>query len=112
MNKEQKGFAEMTQEEVYEMLNKDPMQVSEYIANLIPENPTYNKPSHYHQHAIDTIQFLQEGFPPDVFIGFAIGHIIKYIQRYQYKNGVEDLEKAFDYTKRLLDFHYKKKLGI
>ena len=67
----------------------------------------FNEPEHYHKHNIDTIQFLQEGFPPDVFDGFAIGHIIKYIQRYRYKGGREDLVKAADYAKRLLDWHDK-----
>jgi hypothetical protein len=38
----------------------------------------FNEPEHYHKHNIDTIKFLQEGFPPEVFMGFAIGHIIKY----------------------------------
>jgi hypothetical protein len=67
----------------------------------------FNKPAHYHQHNIDTIQFLQEGFPPDVFMGFAIGHIIKYAQRANYKNGREDFVKMLDYSKRALDWYDK-----
>ena len=30
------------------------------------------------------------------------GNIIKYVWRYRYKNGVEDLEKALFYLKRLI----------
>lgn len=67
----------------------------------------FNEPTHYHQHNIDTIKFLQEGFPPDVFMGFAIGHIIKYAQRSKYKNGREDLVKMLDYSKRALDWYDK-----
>jgi hypothetical protein len=67
----------------------------------------YHEPEHYHKFDIDTIQFLQEGFPPDVFTGFAVGHVVKYIQRYQFKNGLNDLIKAQDYINRLIDWHEK-----
>jgi hypothetical protein len=69
---------------------------------------SFYEPEHYHKHNIDTIQFLQEGFPPEVFIGFAIGSATKYLQRYPYKNGMEDLIKAKDYIERLIDFHQRK----
>lgn len=69
--------------------------------------PVYNEPEHYHKHNLDTITFLQEGFPPDVFMAFAIGHIIKYAQRSKYKNGREDLVKMVDYAKRALDWYDK-----
>jgi hypothetical protein len=67
----------------------------------------FNEPAHYHKHNIDTIKFLQEGFPPEVFMGFAIGHIIKYAQRANYKNGREDFIKMVDYSKRALDWYDK-----
>lgn len=67
----------------------------------------YKEPDHYHKHVIDTIKFLQEGFAPEVFTHFCIANVIKYIQRYQHKNGTEDLEKALDYCKRLIDWHKK-----
>jgi hypothetical protein len=64
----------------------------------------FNEPVHYHKYEIDTIEFLQKGFPPEVFRGFAIGSIIKYLHRAQEKNGLEDYLKAEDYTKRLYKF--------
>jgi hypothetical protein len=67
----------------------------------------FNEPEHYHQHDIDTIKFLQRGFPPEVFMGFAIGHIVKYAQRANYKNGREDYVKMVDYAKRALDWYDK-----
>jgi hypothetical protein len=72
-----------------------------------PTHPEYNEPQHYHQHNIDTIKFLQEGFPKEVFMGFALGHIIKYAQRANYKNGREDYVKMVDYAKRALDWYDK-----
>lgn len=69
-----------------------------------PKKPEYNEPDHYHEHSVDTIAFLQEGFPPSVFVGFALGSAIKYLQRFEYKNGYEDIDKAMDYILRLKEF--------
>jgi hypothetical protein len=71
----------------------------------IPLIKEFNEPPHYHKYEIDTIEFLQKGFPPEVFKGFAIGSTVKYLHRYENKNGMEDLEKALDYIKRLIEFH-------
>lgn len=67
----------------------------------------FNEPEHYHKHSIDTIGFLQQGFPPEVFKGFAIGSAIKYLHRFEYKNGLEDLIKARDYIDRLIEIRKK-----
>jgi hypothetical protein len=64
-----------------------------------------NKPTHYHTHDIDTIEFLKRGFPPQVLTGFLIGNIIKYTQRFEYKNGEEDVLKIVDYAKRLEEWY-------
>jgi hypothetical protein len=65
----------------------------------------YNNPDHYHKHDIDTIEFLKRGFPPQVLTGFLIGNIIKYTQRFEYKNGEDDLVKVVDYAKRLQEWY-------
>lgn len=36
--------------------------------------------------------------------GFYVGNVMKYITRYQGKNGVEDLKKARTYLDRLVEF--------
>ena len=64
-----------------------------------------NKPTHYHTHDIDTIEFLKRGFPPQVLTGFLIGNIIKYTQRFEYKNGEDDVLKIVDYAKRLEEWY-------
>ena len=53
-------------------------------------------PTYYHQGDYDVIQFCN-----DNDIDFVTGNIIKYITRYKYKNGIEDLRKAQEYLKRL-----------
>lgn len=39
--------------------------------------------------------------------GFYVGNVMKYITRYQGKNGVEDLKKARTYLDRLIEFEKK-----
>jgi ribosomal protein L37AE/L43A len=68
-------------------------------------NEVFNTPSHYHTHDIDTIEFLKRGFPPQVLTGFLIGNIIKYTQRFEYKNGEDDVLKIVDYAKRLEEWY-------
>jgi hypothetical protein len=98
----------------------DPDELRKMIANAIPGKVTvvqderkekffkgehFNEPKHYHTHDIDTIEFLKRGFPPQVLTGFLIGNIIKYTQRFEYKNGEEDVLKIVDYAKRLEEWY-------
>ena len=55
-------------------------------------------PSYYHKGKVDTIEFSL-----DNNLNFIQGNIIKYVVRYKEKNGLEDLEKAMEYLKRLMD---------
>lgn len=93
----------------YDVLEKvekmRPSGRSEYQKQVLES--IYNEPEHYHKHKVDTIQFLQEGFPPEVFSNFCVANVVKYAQRYPYKNGRDDLVKLVDYAKRLLDWHDK-----
>ena len=52
-------------------------------------------PTYYHRGNYDVIQFCN-----DNDIDFTTGNIIKYVTRYKYKNGIEDLKKAKEYIRR------------
>lgn len=67
-------------------------------------------PDHYHKYGMDTLTFLEEGFPPEVVRSFCLGNVVKYSQRYKLKGGIEDLEKAKYYLEYLLKSE-KKDLG-
>jgi hypothetical protein len=41
------------------------------------------------------------------FVGFLKGNIIKYLWRFEHKNGVEDLKKAHFYQNRLITTYQK-----
>lgn len=63
-----------------------------------------NHPPHYTQggiECIDAINAACEGRP--AYEGYLTGQVIKYIWRYPYKNGLEDLKKAEFYLKRLIE---------
>lgn len=59
-------------------------------------------PDHYHKYGMDTLEFLEKGFPPEVVRSFCLGNVVKYSQRYKLKGGIEDLEKAKYYLEYLL----------
>jgi len=55
-------------------------------------------PSHYRQGDIEVIDYIL-----DQKFDYLEGNIIKYVSRYKNKNGVEDLNKAQWYLRRLID---------
>lgn len=56
-----------------------------------------NHPSHYTQGNIEVIDFIE-----DQSLDYREGNVIKYVCRYKYKNGLEDLKKARWYLNRLI----------
>lgn len=62
------------------------------------------KPSHYQSGNVDVIEALYQMMPLDQFRGFMKGNVVKYITRYENKNGVEDLKKATEYVRRLQEY--------
>ena len=59
-----------------------------------------NSPNHYTQGQYETIDVIEDIV--EDFESYLLGNIIKYISRYKNKNGVQDLEKAEWYLKRLI----------
>ena len=53
-------------------------------------------PDHYKQGNIEVIDFIT-----DQDFNYLEGNIIKYISKWKYKNGIEDLDKAKWYMNRL-----------
>lgn len=63
-----------------------------------------NSPQHYKQgkfETIDVILDITKHLPGDQ--GYLVGNIVKYLSRYQFKNGQEDVEKARWYTNKLIE---------
>ena len=60
-----------------------------------------NSPPHYNKNKIECIDAI-ESATDNGFENYLQGNIIKYVWRYRYKNGVEDLEKAQWYLNKLI----------
>lgn len=54
--------------------------------------------NHYQQMAYQPLSFIM-----DMKLNFCEGNIVKYVARYKYKNGLQDLQKAQHYLKFLLE---------
>jgi len=61
-----------------------------------------NHPPHYNKSGIETIDAIQ-AMTGDGFQTYLQGNILKYLWRYPYKNGVEDLKKAQWYLSKLIE---------
>ena len=79
------------------------VNVKEYPLSPV-EDPTEDitRPAHYHQGGIDVIGFGLQNYPKEQMRGFYRVNILKYIHRYDIKNGMADLIKAKDYLDRLM----------
>jgi len=77
---------------------------SMYVPKDIKDN--VNHPSHYNQDGIEAIDAIRaslgEGFPD-----YCKGNVMKYLWRYKYKNGVEDLKKAQVYLEWMINYMEK-----
>ena len=60
-----------------------------------------NSPAHYGSGSIECIEYIQDFLTTEEFIGYLRGNIAKYLHRFRYKNGIEDLRKAEWYLNRL-----------
>ncbi len=61
-----------------------------------------NSPPHYNQRGVEAIDAIRAA-TDDGFEYYLQGNIMKYLWRYRYKNGVEDLKKAEWYLKALIE---------
>ena len=68
-----------------------------------------NHPSHYTQGGIECLDAIEAAMKPDQFRGYLKGNIIKYLWRYEWKNGLEDLKKAQFYMNRMVKSMEKEK---
>lgn len=61
-----------------------------------------NNPHHYNHKGVECINAIEASMEPSQFKGYLKGNIIKYLWRYEYKNGIEDLKKAQWYLNKLI----------
>ena len=62
-----------------------------------------NSPPHYNTGNVECIVAIEESMTPDAFKGYLKGNVLKYMWRYEYKNGPQDLDKAQWYLNKLVE---------
>ena len=60
-----------------------------------------NSPPHYNNGGMECIDYIQQQLC-EHFSSYCQGNVIKYLHRWRYKNGVEDLRKAEWYLKAMI----------
>ena len=103
MNKEPKGYYDWIlwklEQEKKRMSEK--AKVPEYLTGKGKVEDVVNHPIHYNKSGIETIDAIK-AMTNEGFEYYLQGNIMKYLWRYKYKNGVEDLEKAQWYLNKLI----------
>jgi|TARA_R100001460_G_scaffold105431_1_gene152011 hypothetical protein len=77
------------------------MKHEEYMVKRMREEDVVNKPPHYNQAGVECIEAITAA-TGDGYEYYLQGNIIKYLWRYRYKNGIEDLKKAQWYLNKLI----------
>ena len=77
------------------------MRHEEYMKERGAKNDNVNSPAHYNQAGIECLDAIAAA-TGDGYEYYLQGNIIKYLWRYRYKNGIEDLKKAQFYLNRLI----------
>lgn len=69
-------------------------------APMSTQHDPVSHPAHYTQGNIEVIDFIT-----DQKMNYLEGNIIKYVSRYKFKNGIEDLRKARFYLDALVEYY-------
>ena len=89
------------------MKNKAEEQQVKYLSGVKKQDSSIdmvNSPIHYNKAGIETIDAL-EAMLVDGFDYYLQGNIVKYLWRFRYKNGIEDLKKAQWYLNKLIEVY-------
>lgn len=76
----------------------------EPVKSITPADNTPVTPSHYRQGKTDLFETWYLTYPFNEFRAIMKSHIVKYLHRYQDKNGTEDLDKASYCIQRLREY--------
>ena len=79
------------------------MQLSaKQLDGLPDESDMVNHPPHYNKEGIECIDAISAALGEGMEY-YLQGNIMKYLWRYRYKNGVEDLKKAKWYLEKMIE---------
>jgi hypothetical protein len=77
------------------------IRLTEGTTTITLDDPV-NSPKHYNQAGVECIDAIRAA-TGDGYEYYLQGNIMKYLWRYRYKNGAEDLKKAQWYLTKLIE---------
>jgi len=81
---------------------KDALDEISRLGQEIDASDNVNSPSHYNQAGIECIDAIKASLG-DGYQDYCKGNVVKYLWRYKYKNGIEDLKKAQWYLNSMVE---------
>jgi len=63
---------------------------------------------HYMNMGVQPWRAMESWMTDEQLIGFMMGNVIKYVARWQEKNGLEDLRKASHYLEKLIEVELRR----
>lgn len=79
----------------------DILPADEPVASPLRSYDAVNHPSHYCKNGLECIDVIKSELTPEQYKGYLYGNVLKYMWRWQDKNGLEDLKKAAHYLEWL-----------
>lgn len=81
-------------------LNK---KIQEHAISVAVKADSVNSPKYYYKGGLECIQVIKAQLTPEQYKGYLYGNVLKYMWRWQDKNGLEDLKKAEHYLHWLIE---------
>ncbi|EAG6575902.1 TPA: DUF3310 domain-containing protein, partial [Listeria monocytogenes] len=75
-------------------------KMKDYLIKFKDASDNVNNPAHYTSGGIETLDYIKAKVSD--YPSYAVGNILKYVSRYEHKNGIEDLKKARFYLNDLI----------
>ena len=85
--------------------NASPKEWNTVTGKLYHPQDNHNsvtKPAHYNKGGIEAIDYIKQQLG-EGFGDYCAGNVMKYVHRFKYKNGLEDLKKARVYLDWLIE---------
>ena len=83
----------------------------EYSRSFDKKGDLVNHPPHYNKGGIECIDGIAAMLTHEEYVGYLRGNSFKYRWRFRYKNGIQDVEKAEWYERRLMEILKDEKTG-
>jgi len=68
---------------------------------MFPKEDVVNHPAHYNKGGVEAIDYIEQQLS-EGFKYYLVGNVYKYLHRWEYKDGLQDLKKAQWYLNKMI----------